>query len=278
MIHSKPTPSRPPLKTLGLVGVGAIGRMLLQAISQGKLPITLAGIHTRTPERALSALAGFTPTPPILPLEELISRSDLVVEAAGGPTVVDLARRCFAAGKDLLVISVGALLDHPEVLELARTSGCRLLLPSGAIAGIDGIKSACSGRVDRVHITTRKPPRGLAGAPYLVQRGQSLEGLVSETEVFNGSVREACKGFPDNVNVSATISLAGLGPDRTTIRILAVPGLDRNHHTVEVEGEFGYFSMNIQNIPSENPKTGRLTALSMIRAIADAVDPVRIGN
>ena len=273
-IHS----THPTANAIGIVGCGAIGQSILRAVSSGALPVTLAGIYTRTPERAKSVLEKFSSPPPILELDDLIARSTLVVEAAGGHTVVDLARRCFAAGKDLLVISVSALLEHPEILAQARAAGCRLILPSGAIAGIDGVKSACAGRVDRVTITTRKPPRGLAGAPYLVQRGISLEGLTGEKEVFNGTVREGCKGFPDNVNVSATVSLAGLGPDRTSLRIVAVPGQTHNQHTVEVEGEFGYFSMTIRNIPTENPKTGRLTAMSMIRAIADAMDPVRVGN
>ena len=270
--HPKPTP------TLGIVGCGAIGQSILGAVSQGKLAVSVAGVHTRTPDKAREFLSRLPQPPPLLDLDALISRSSLVVEAAGGPMVLELARRCFSAGKDLLVISVGALLEHPEVFEQARTSGCRLILPSGAIAGIDGVKSACAGRVDRVSVTTRKPPRGLAGAPYLVQHGISLENLTEETEVFNGTVREGCRGFPDNVNVTATVSLAGIGPDRTRLRILAVPGQTHNQHTVEVEGEFGYFSLTIRNVPTENPKTGRLTAMSMIRAIADSMDSVRVGN
>jgi len=270
--HQNATPA------IGIVGLGAIGQSILGAVRQGTLAVSVAGVHTRTPEKAREFLSRLPQPPPLLDLDALISRSSLVVEAAGGHTVVELARRCFSAGKDLLVISVGALLEHPEVFEQARAAGCRLILPSGAIAGIDGIKSACAGRVDRVSVTTRKPPRGLAGAPYLVQRGISLDNLTEETEVFSGTVREGCRGFPDNVNVTATVSLAGVGPDRTRLRILAVPGQTHNQHTVEVEGEFGYFTLTIRNIPTENPKTGRLTAMSMIRAIADSLDSVRVGN
>jgi aspartate dehydrogenase len=127
-------------------------------------------------------------------------------------------------------------------------------------------------------MTTRKPPIGLAGAPHIVQNRISLEGLQEEKEVFAGSAREACKGFPANVNVSAAVSLAGIGPDRTRIRILAVPGLQRNCHDIEVEGEFGRLHVRIENVPSENPKTGKLTSLSIIRSLQDVVDPVRIGT
>ena len=153
-----------------------------------------------------------------------------------------------------------------------------MYLPSGAIAGLDGIKSAAVGQIVHVTHTTRKPPEGLEGAPYLVERGISLAGLRTEKEVFSGSAREACRGFPANVNVTAAVSLAGIGPDQTRVRILAVPGLTRNCHDIEVAGEFGRLLVHIENVPSENPKTGKLTALSIIRAVQDAVDPVRIGN
>jgi aspartate dehydrogenase len=213
-----------------------------------------------------------------LSLDELVDCADLIVEAAGGEAVPQLAELAFAAGKGLMIISAGALLDHPEIMRAARERKCRLFVPSGAIAGLDGIKSACAGRVDHVMMTTRKPPKGLAGAPYLVERGIRLEGLSDEVQVFEGSAREACRGFPQNVNVSAAVSLAGIGPDDTKIRIIAVPGLERNCHDIEVEGEFGRLAVHIENIPSENPRTGRLTMLSIMRAIQDAADHVRIGS
>jgi aspartate dehydrogenase len=240
--------------------------------------VAVAGVTSRTEKAAREFLSGLREAPPYLDLAALISRSDLVVEAAGGDLFPELARRTFQAKKDLMVISVGALLDHPEIMGQARETGCRLLLPSGAIAGLDGIKSACVGKVSHVTITTRKPPRGLEGAPYLVEQGITLAGLQEEREVFSGTAREACRGFPANVNVSAAVSLAGLGPDRTQIRILAVPGLTRNCHDIDVEGEFGRLSVYVENAPSENPRTGRLTALSIIRTIQDMVDTVRIGT
>ena len=125
---------------------------------------------------------------------------------------------------------------------------------------------------------SRKPPIGLQGAPYIVENGINLEGLVGETEVFSGNAREAVKGFPSNLNVSAAVSLAGIGPDRTQVKMLVVPGLERNCHEVEVLGEFGVLKIHIENIPSENPKTGKLTAFSIIRSVQDAVDPFRIGT
>jgi len=266
------------MKSIGIVGCGSIGQAILKAADGGKLPVRVAGVNSRTESTARAFLSTLRNPPPYLDPAELIRESDLVVEAAGAGAVPELARGSFAAGKDLMVISIGALLDHPEIIEQSRKSGCRLFLPSGAIAGLDGIKSACVGEVAHVTITTRKPPEALEGAPYLVARGITLAGLREEREVFSGSAREACRGFPANVNISAAVSLAGLGPDRTRIRILAVPGLKRNCHEVEVEGGFGRLVVQIENVPSENPKTGRLTALSIIRSIQDAADTVLIGT
>ena len=266
------------MKSIGIVGCGAIGRALIRAVESGRLAVRVAGVTSRTETSARKFLAGFKDPPPYLSLTELIAASDLIVEAAGGQVVAELARQTFAAGKDLMVISVGALLEHPEVMAESRRTGCRLYVPSGAIAGLDGIKSACVGAITHVTHTTRKPPLGLEGAPYLVERGISLAGLQEEKEVFSGSAREACRGFPANVNVTGAVSLAGIGPDHTRVRILAVPGLERNCHDIDVEGEFGKLHVHIENVPSENTKTGKLTALSIIRAVQDVVDPVRIGN
>jgi aspartate dehydrogenase len=265
-------------KTIGIVGCGAIGKALLIAADSGNLPVRVAGVASRTEKSARQVLAALKNPPPYLSLAELIGAADLIIEAAGGAVVPALAAQVFAAGKDLMVISVGALLDHPEIMEQSRQTGCRLYCPSGAIAGLDGIKSAATGVIKHVTHTTRKPPAGLEGAPYLAQRGISLAGLKEEREVFSGSAREACRGFPANVNVTAAVSLAGIGPDQTRVRILAVPDLPRNCHDIDVEGEFGSLHVHIENVPSENPKTGKLTALSITRAVRDVVDPVRIGN
>jgi aspartate dehydrogenase len=127
-------------------------------------------------------------------------------------------------------------------------------------------------------MTSRKPPQAWEGAPFLQERGISLEGLDREYEIFFGTAREACRGFPANLNVLAAVSLSGIGPDRTQVRILAVPGLERNCHDLEVEGEFGSLTVHIENIPSENPRTGRLTALSIIRSLENAVDTVHVGT
>ena len=266
------------MKTIGIVGCGAIGKALVRAVKAGKLSVRVAGVNSRTESGAREFLSTFSEPPAYRSLGDLVESADMIVEAAGGAVVPSLAEQVFAAGKDLMIISVGALLDHPDIIETSRRTGCRLYVPSGAIAGLDGIKSAVTGAINHVTHTTRKPPAGLEGAPYLVEREISLAGLQQEKEIFSGSAREACRGFPANVNVTAAVSLAGIGPDQTRVKIFAVPGLVRNCHDIDVEGEFGKLHVHIENVPSENPKTGKLTALSIIRAVQDAIDPVRIGN
>jgi aspartate dehydrogenase len=266
------------MTTIGIVGCGSIGQALLKAAQDGQLPVNVAGVTSRSRERVQAFLATLTTPPPYLERADLIEQSDLVIEAAAGFIVPELAKQTFAAGKDLMVISIGALIQYPEVMDMARKANCRLYAPSGAIAGLDGLKSASTGEIYDVTMTSRKPPHGLEGAPYLLEREISLEGLTEEREIFYGNALEAAKGFPSNLNVSAAVGLAGVGFERTMVRLIAVPGLDRNCHDVRVEGEFGLLTIHVENIPSENPKTGRLTAMSIIRAVKDVADPVRIGN
>ena len=266
------------IKSIGIVGCGALGKALLLAVAEGKLPVQVAGVTSRTERTARAYLEGLPHPPPYLDLDDLIAAADLVVETAGGEIVPELARRTFSAGKHLLLISMGALLEHPEVIEMAREKGCRLILPSGAIAGLDGIKGACEGRVDHVTINTRKPPKSIRNAPFVVKHNIDVDAFTEETELYSGSVREAIRGFPDNVNVAACVSMAGIGPDKTSIRIVAVPGLERNCHTIDIEGEFGTLNISIANALSANPSTGRLTVMSIIRTIKDVMDPFQVGT
>jgi aspartate dehydrogenase len=267
-----------PKKTIGIVGCGAIGRAILRAVDDGRVDVNVGGVTSRTEATAREFIATLKTAVPLLSRSDVIAASDLVIEAAGGHVVDELARETFAAGKDLMVISIGALLDHPDLFDLARQKRCRLILPSGGISGLDALKGAAVGKVELVTLTSRKPPRALLGAPYLHEHGISLDGLTEERLLFSGPAREAVRGFPDNLNISTALSLAGIGPDLTRVMLYAVPGLDRNCHDIEISGEFGSLSMHLENIPSENPKTGRLVALSMVRAVQDYVDYVRVGT
>ncbi len=264
---------------VGIVGMGTIGRAIALALDTGDIPVELIAVHSRDTAKAAAFVATLNAQPPVQALDELIASSDLVIEAATQAALTTIAPATLEAGKDLMVLSVGGLLDHPEWVELATQNRCKLYVPSGAIVGLDGVKGACAGRIDAVTITTRKPPEGLAGAPYVVERGIDVFAFTEETQIFEGSAREACKGFPANVNVSAALSLAGIGPDRTRIRILAVPGGTRNMHDVEVIGEFGRMTSHIENVPSDtNPRIGKLSYLSAIAMLKEIAGAVRYGN
>jgi aspartate dehydrogenase len=264
---------------VGIVGMGTIGRAIALALDTGDIPVQVAAVHSRDAEKAGAFAATLKAAPPVLDLDRLIAGSDLVIEAATQDALATIAPATLAAGKDLMVLSVGALLDHPEWVALANQHHCKLYVPSGAIVGLDGVKGACAGRVDSVTITTRKPPEGLAGAPYVVAQGIDVFAFTEETQIFEGSAREACKGFPANVNVSAALSLAGIGPDRTRIRIMVMPGGTRNMHDVEVIGEFGRMTSHIENVPSAtNPRTGKLSYLSAIAMLEEIAGAVRYGN
>jgi len=170
------------------------------------------------------------------------------------------------------------LLAHPELIELAERSGGQIIVPTGALLGLDAVSAAAEGRIESVQMITRKPPNGLAGAPYLIDNKISVEGLTSALRVFKGTARDAAAAFPANVNVVAALSLAGIGPDRTVIEIWADPGVSRNCHEIRVESDSARFTMSIENVPSENPKTGRITALSVIAALRKLTTPLRIGT
>ena len=167
------------------------------------------------------------------------------------------------------MLSIGALLDHP--------GGARLHAPSAAIAGLDGLKGAAvEGHLDSVLVETRKPPGGLAGAPGVGHL--DLAAVRAPVLVLEGTARDACRTFPANVNVVAAVSLAGLGPDRTRIRIWADPGVTRNRHTVTAEGAFGRLRVEVENVPSANPRTGKLSYLSTIAYLRNLRSPVRVGT
>jgi aspartate dehydrogenase len=256
---------------IGIVGMGVIGRRVAEAIGRGIPGTTLAGVTVRRAETA----AGFT----ALPLERLIERSDLIVEAATQAALREFGPAVLAAGKHLMVLSVGALVGVlDEWARLAEKHGCRILVPSGAIAGLDGVKGAREGAIAAVTMETRKPPRGLAGAPYIEQRGIDLDSIRAETLIFEGPATEAVRAFPANVNVVAALSLAGIGPERTRIRLYAVPGQVRNQHRITVEGEFGTLRIEVENVPSENPRTGRLSYLSAIAMLREMGASVQVGN
>jgi aspartate dehydrogenase len=216
---------------------------------------------------------------PVLPLAELAAGADVVVECAPAAVFREIALPTIEAGRIFMPASVGQLLEHDDLVDLAARTAARIIVPTGALLGLDAVRAAAEGTIHSVTMVTRKPPRGLAGAPYLEQRGITLDGLDEPQKVFEGSAREGARGFPANVNVAAALSLAGIGPDRTRLEIWADPTVTRNTHRIVVEADSASFQMTIENVPSEdNPRTGKITALSMIAALRSLTATLKVGT
>jgi aspartate dehydrogenase len=261
-------------------GFGAIGKVVAAALDDGIDGLTLAAVSARDTGRAEAAMAAFATPASVLPLDRLWEEADIVVECAPAKHLRAIAEPALANGRTLVTLSCGALLDNFDLVDLARERGGRILVPTGALIGLDAVQAAAlGGGIRSVQMITRKPPAGLEGAPYLVEQSIDVSGLNTAKLVFAGTAREAARGFPANVNVAAALALAGIGPERTAIEIWADPAVSRNIHRIEVEAEAARFSMQIENVPSlENPRTGRLTPLSVIALLRKLVSPLAIGT
>ena len=268
---------RDPLR-VGVVGLGVIGRHVCRALDAGLTGVVLAGATTRRRDAGEAFLATLKSSVPFYALDDLVGAADLIVEASTQAHLAEIAPKALGAGRDLVVLSCGGLLGRDDWVALAQRHGARILVPSGAIAGLDGVKGGAVGAVTSVTMETRKPPQGLAGAPWIVQQRIDLEAIREETLIFEGPATEACRAFPANVNVLAALSLAGIGPERTRTKIYAVPGLTRNMHRIHIEGEFGALRIEVENVPSENPRTGRLSYLSTIALLRDLGAALRVGT
>ena len=263
-------------KTIAIAGLGAIGGRLARELLDPGLP----GFHlVAAGARDLAKARSIVGDIPVVDLAELADHADIVVECAPS-TVFDLiAEPVIEAGKTLIVMTGSALLERQPLIDRARESGARILVPSGAMLGIDALNAVAEGEIYSVVIATRKPPRGLQGAPYLVQNNIDVSDLKESLCIFSGSVREAAKHFPANVNVAAALSLAGIGADRTRLEVWADPTLKRNTHCVTVESDSSNFTVQIQNTPSdENPATGRITPQSVIALLRGMQTQLKVGN
>ena len=257
-----------PTFRVGLGGFGAIGGALARRLDQGLPGLRLVAVSARDVARAEARVAALTTPVPVVPLVELADLADVIVECAPAAVFRAVAEPAVEAGRVLMPVSVGQLLEHPDLALMAERSHARIIVPTGALLGLDAVRAAAEGEITAVTMITRKPPKGLAGAPYLEERGIDLDGLVEPLKVFEGSARDGARGFPANVNVAAALSLAGIGPDRTRLEIWADPHVTRNTHRILIEADSARFEMQIENVPTEeNPRTGRITALSVIAAL-----------
>jgi aspartate dehydrogenase len=266
------------MSTVAIAGLGAIGLALARALDAGVPGLSLVAVAARDQAKAASNLAGFRAPPAIVPIAAL-GEADIVVEAAPAAVFADVARAAIAAGRVFIPSSVGALLPRMHLVDEARATGARIIVPTGALLGLDAVRAAAEGEVASVTIETRKPPRGLAGAPYLDQHGIDVSAITRATRVFAGNAFDAAAGFPANVNVAAALALAGIGPQRTMVEIWADPGVTRNTHTIRVDAAAARLTMTIENVPSEeNPRTGKITPLSVLACLKGLVSTLKVGS
>ncbi|MFA5357138.1 MAG: aspartate dehydrogenase [Candidatus Omnitrophota bacterium] len=266
---------------IGIAGCGAIGSSLAKAVlSDFSDKAELASLYDSEIEKAYSLSSNLGRKAAALNLEELINRSDLVIEAAKADAAFDIAKKTLSSSRDIMVMSVGGIMEHYHELEvLAQENGARIFIPSGAICGIDGLKALSLGKIKSVILTTKKPPKGFLGAPYLLKKKIRLENIDRDTVIFEGNALQAVKAFPQNINVAAILSIAGIGAQDTIVRIVASPGLSRNTHEVEIESEAGKITARTENlIHPDNPKTSYLAVLSAIAVLKQILGPVRIGT
>lgn len=253
---------------VGLVGCGNIGADLCIALQKGTIPAELVALTDLDESRAKILQRSFQLNASVCNLEQNAAKVDYIVECAAANAVADVVGAAVRHHKHCLIMSSGGLMADQGLFEKGRRSGIRIDVPSGALCGLDGVRAAMEAGLHSVMLTTRKPPQGLAGAPYLLENNIDVAHLDEPIVVFEGSAIEAVKAFPANVNVAASLSFAGIGPDETRVRIIADPDATHNVHEIVAEGAFGRLKTTTENMPSpRNAKSSYLASLSAVASM-----------
>ena len=264
---------------VGIFGVGSIGQTLATSLDSRRIGAELVAISDQQTEKAEAFAARLAVRPRVVSLHELLQRADLVVEAASQDALREFVPKALAAGRDMLIMSVGGLLGHDDWFQQATEKGCRIYVPSGAIAGLDGIKSASMGYLQSAVLTSRKPIAALKGTKYVVENNLQLESFKEETLIFEGTAEEAARAFPTTSNVAAALRFAVERTVPVLVRVVAVPGGSKNVHEVRVQGEFGKLSVDVENVPSKaNPRTSQLAAFSALAILTNLTRALRVGT
>lgn len=265
---------------VGLIGCGTIGSQLARAIqSTYRHTARIVALHDAQPTHAVALQRQLRPHPPICSLPTLIRKSQLVLEAASAQVSGHVVRQSLRAHRDVLVMSVGGLLNDRTWRRMARRSRGRVYIPSGALAGLDGVKAMAVGTIRSISLTTRKPPRALSASPYVQRKRLRLDRLTRPSVIFEGSPRDVVKAFPQNTNVAACLALAcGASASRVRIRVVADPTIRANVHELQVSGDCGNVRCRIQSRPSTNPKTSEIAVRSAVATLGRIFDSVMIGT
>lgn len=264
---------------VAIAGFGAIGRDVARRLDAGVDGLELAAVAARDQEKALTNMADFLRPVPVVGLSDLAERADIVIEALPAAHFRSVGENALNKGRIFMPLSCGQLLANWNLVDLAKQTGGRIIVPTGALLGLDAVRAAAEGEISGVRMVSRKPPGGLAGAPFVVNNNIDLDAIDEPTKLFEGSARDAIPGFPANLNVAVALSLAGVGPDRTLLEIWADPTVDRNTHEIRVEADSARLHLKIESMPSEeNPRTGRITSLSTVACLKGLVSTLKVGS
>jgi aspartate dehydrogenase len=275
---TSPTGASPEEITVGIGGLGAIGLTVAEALDRDPRGLRVLAASAADRQRARERVAHFRRPPEIVAPPEL-ANAQIVIEAAPAAAFDQIVPPAIERGRMVLVASAGALLSRMHLVERARETGARIIVPSGALAGLDAIRAAANGELRTVSIETRKTPASLAGAPYIERSGIDVRQITIATCVFSGNALEAAAGFPANANVAAALALAGIGPEHTRVEIWADPAVTRSTHTVRVDGSAARLTLCVESLPSEiNPRTSQLAALSVLAWLRSLTTTLKVGS
>jgi aspartate dehydrogenase len=269
---------------VAVLGGGTIARLVLEQSRAGQLPrVEFVALSGRSVASRGAALASEFKLSYVVGGAQLLEQNpDVVLEAASHEAVREHLVRFLEHGISVIVLSAGALTDdrlRHDAEAAAEKSGALLYVPSGGIGGLDALKSACRAGVDEVSIQVAKPPAAWKGIPYVEALGVDLGGLIGPHTLFEGAARDGVPHFPQNVNIAAVLSLAGVGLDRTRLKVVADPSLTFNTHTIRVSGRTGRFTVVLENVPTpDNPKTSWLACCSALSALRSIAANVRYGG
>ncbi len=268
---------------VALIGCGLIGQTIAAAIREGAIDASLVCVFDRNRENAKKVGAMFDDVKIADSAKDAIgSDADLVIEAASIDALKQHAVDILRSKKSLMAMSVGAFADREllaNIEKAAEKNGVKVHLPSGAVGGLDALKSAAAAVLSDVSIVTTKPPKSLRGNQHLIDKGIDVDKIKERQTIYEGSAADSIDKFPLNVNVAVTVGLCGLGPEKTHVTIVCDPKIDKNIHEIHARGDFGEFRFKIENHPSpKNPRTSYLAALSAIATLKRITSHIEIGT
>lgn len=265
---------------VAVAGLGSVGLRVARALDDGIAGLCLSAVAASSPESATRHVVGFRSNPCVVPLGGLADQADVVVECLPPAAFGELAASVLSGrGKTLVVASVGCLLTAPDFIDAAHQASVRLIVPSGAVAGLDGLRAAREIGLDYVRLTTRKPPASFGDAIEIDGRRLATDKITEPVRLFCGNARQSVEVFPKNINVAAAIALAGLGSEETQVEIWADPTVTVNMHELFVRSRGGEMRATSANQPDEdNPKSSAITAFSIIAALRRLEAALTIGS